>query len=67
MANHPPPADQPRYGRFEELQDRNNAILRDILEEAAKPAVGADARKIGDYYASCMAENGDRAPRAPRR
>ena len=59
MANHPAPPDQPRYGRFDELQDRNNAILKDILENAAKAGPGADAdtRKIGDYYASCMAES----------
>ncbi len=54
LASHPAPADQPRYGRFEALQERNNAILRDILEEAAKPSSGADMRKIGDYYASCL-------------
>jgi putative endopeptidase len=56
LASHPAPADQPRYGRFEALQERNNAILRDILEEAAKPSSGADMRKIGDYYASCLDE-----------
>ena len=38
MTKHPAPPDQPRYGRFEELQDRNNEILKDILENAAKPA-----------------------------
>ena len=53
---HPTPPDQPRYGRFNELQDRNVATLRDILDEAAKPAAPAEQRKIGDYYASCMAE-----------
>jgi endothelin-converting enzyme/putative endopeptidase len=54
VASHPTPPDQPRYSRFQELQDRNNAILRDILEEAAKPTSGQDVRKIGDYYASCL-------------
>ena len=38
MTAHPAPPDQPRYGRFEELQNRNNEILKDILENAAKPA-----------------------------
>src|SRR5262245_46136784 len=57
MAKHPAPADQPRYGRFEELQDRNNEILKSILEEAAKPSSPADVRKIGDYYSSCMDES----------
>jgi endothelin-converting enzyme/putative endopeptidase len=53
---HPTPPDQPRYGRFNELADRNNAILRDILEQASKPGAPAEQKKIGDYYASCMAE-----------
>jgi endothelin-converting enzyme/putative endopeptidase len=57
MASHPAPPDQPRYGRFEELQDRNNLILKDILEGAAKPASAPELRKVGDYYASCMAES----------
>jgi putative endopeptidase len=56
MAKHPAPPDQPRYGRFEELQERNNAILRDILDDAAKPGAAAELRKVGDYYSSCMAE-----------
>jgi endothelin-converting enzyme/putative endopeptidase len=69
IKNNPAPADQPYYGRFHELQNRNNAILRDILEEAAKPSAPAEQRKIGDYYASCMAEttidSKGRAPLAP--
>ena len=57
MKAHPAPPDQPNYGRFNELQDRNNEILRDILERAGKPGAPADQKKIGDYYASCMAES----------
>jgi len=56
MASHPTPPDHPRYGRFEELQERNNAILRDILDDAAKPTAAPELRQAGDYYASCMAE-----------
>src|SRR5215510_7830859 len=56
IKNHPAPPDQPYYGRFHELQDRNNEILRDILDQASKPGAPADQQKIGDYYASCMAE-----------
>jgi putative endopeptidase len=56
LKEHPVPADKASYGRFNELQDRNNAILRDILEEAAKPGAAPELRKVGDYYASCMAE-----------
>jgi endothelin-converting enzyme/putative endopeptidase len=59
MKAHPAPPDQPRYGRFEELQNRNNEILRDILEHAAKPggATSPELQKVGDYYGSCMAES----------
>jgi len=58
MKAHPAPPDQPRYGRFEELQNRNNEILKDILENAAKPggATSPELQKVGDYYGSCMAE-----------
>jgi putative endopeptidase len=58
MARNPVPADQARWGRFDELAERNRSILRDILEKAAVPAPAraADLQKIGDYYASCMDE-----------
>ena len=57
MAKNPPPPDQPRYGRFDELQNRNNEILRDILENAAKGgSTSPEVQKVGDYYVSCMAE-----------
>jgi putative endopeptidase len=66
IKNHPTPPDQPRYGRFNELQDRNNEVLRDILQQASTPAAPADQKKIGDYYASCMDEGGiDAKGRAP--
>jgi putative endopeptidase len=56
----PIPADQARWGRFNELDERNKQILREILEEAAKPDPGRDSvtRQIGDYYAACMDEKG---------
>jgi endothelin-converting enzyme/putative endopeptidase len=57
IAKHPAPPDQPRYGRFDELQDRNNEILRGILQDAMVQGVtNPDMKKIGDYYASCMSE-----------
>jgi putative endopeptidase len=58
IAAHPVPPDKPRYGRFDELQDRNNEILKDILENAAKPggATSPELQKVGDYYESCMSE-----------
>src|SRR5665213_644255 len=53
MAGHPMPADQSRWSRFDELHDRNDEMLRKILDAAAaKPT--AETRRIGDYYGSCM-------------
>ncbi len=56
--NNPIPSDQPIWGRFNELQERNRAELRDILEKvsANDPKRNAIDQKIGDYYASCMDE-----------
>ena len=54
----PVPADRPGWGRFDELQQRGEYIVRDILEKASvdRPGRSADEQKIGDYYASCMDE-----------
>jgi putative endopeptidase len=57
MKANPVPAAYPTWGRFNELQNRNQEILRQILEDAAKnrnAAAGSIDQKIGDYYASCM-------------
>jgi putative endopeptidase len=58
MANNPIPSDQSRWGRFSQLSENNLAILRNILEEAAKPDPKRSPvmQKIGDMYASCMDE-----------
>ncbi|MEP6917421.1 MAG: M13 family metallopeptidase, partial [Acidobacteriota bacterium] len=56
LAQHPLPADQSNYGRFHELQERNNEILHQVLEKASSAPTDADTRKIGDYYGSCMDE-----------
>lgn len=58
MANNPIPPDESTWGQFNELADRNRAILRSILEKAAadSPARTAVEQKIGDFYASCMDE-----------
>ncbi len=56
LKNNPIPPDQASWGRFSALEERNREILREILEEAAKPGPKRDAvsQKIGDYYAACM-------------
>jgi len=58
IKEHPVPPDRGRYGRFDELQEHNQAVLRDILEKAAAPDPKRSPvmQKIGDYYASCMDE-----------
>jgi endothelin-converting enzyme/putative endopeptidase len=57
-ANNPIPADRSRWSRFDELQEHNLKIERDILEKAAAPGEKHSAldQKIGDYYAACMDE-----------
>ncbi|MBK8717854.1 MAG: hypothetical protein IPN32_24420 [Deltaproteobacteria bacterium] len=48
----PLPADQPRYGRFHVLRDRNAEAMRAILERAAsKPG-----DKAGAFWTACMDE-----------
>jgi putative endopeptidase len=56
---HPLPATYSRYGRFEEVADRNRERLRQILEAAAKapaPERGSATQKMGDFWASCTNE-----------
>src|SRR3954468_23714338 len=53
------PADRPSWSRgFSEIQQRNQSVLRQILQDAAAGKGGADAttKKLGDFYESCMAE-----------
>src|ERR1035437_6473862 len=58
LARNPIPADRSSWGRFNELQQRGEYIVRDILEKASVDRSGrsANEQKIGDYYASCMDE-----------
>ncbi len=59
IAKNPVPADRSSWGRFNELQQRGEYIVHDILEKAASagPGRSANEQKIGDYYASCMDES----------
>jgi len=54
----PIPADQTRWGRFNELAERNREELHQILETAKDPKPGRSpiAAKVGDYYATFMNE-----------
>jgi putative endopeptidase len=48
------PSDRPAAGAFYDLRDQSEAQVRAIIEDAAKGAPEADARKIDDLYASFM-------------
>ncbi|HZE72296.1 MAG TPA: M13 family metallopeptidase [Pyrinomonadaceae bacterium] len=53
------PAAYPSWGRFNELADKNQEQLHQILETAARNATarkGSNEQKIGDYYSTCMDE-----------
>ncbi|HEY6249873.1 MAG TPA: M13 family metallopeptidase [Candidatus Angelobacter sp.] len=56
--NNPIPADQSRWGRFNELAEYNRQLLHEILEKASANHAKRDpiTQKIGDMYASCMDE-----------
>src|SRR5438270_12813171 len=58
QAQNPIPSDRPGWGRFNELQERGEYIVRDILQKysANDAKRNANEQKIGDYYSSCMDE-----------
>ena len=47
---HPLPADRRNYARTNEIRDRNDLVLRRILE---RPGATGGLRKASDYYAAC--------------
>ena len=59
LKSHSIPSDKPRFGAFEEVSERNRAILKQILEETSAKtawAKGSIQQKVGDFYASGMDE-----------
>ena len=55
----PLPAIYARYGRFEEVAERNRQTLRQILESAGSDTAaepGSATQKIGAFWHSCMNE-----------
>jgi putative endopeptidase len=50
----PIPSDQVRWGRFNELTERNNYLLYQDLKTAADAPKTALQQKYGDYFAACM-------------
>ena len=57
IKRNPIPPEYASWGRFNEVQNRNQEILRTILEAAAGNKSAADGsieQKIGDFYSACM-------------
>ena len=52
--NNPIPADQVRWGRFNELAERNNYLLYQDLRAAADRPTSPLQVKYGNYFAACM-------------
>ncbi|HEY9139132.1 MAG TPA: M13 family metallopeptidase [Terriglobus sp.] len=51
---HPIPADKVRYGRFDELQERNVYTVYALLKDAAAAPKTPLQAKYGNYFAACM-------------
>jgi putative endopeptidase len=52
--NNPIPSDQSRWGRFNELSERNRYLLYVDLNNAANDPKTPLQKKYGDFYAACM-------------
>ncbi len=58
MKNNPIPADESSWSTFNQLYERNQKILRGILEESEKDQSASSLdQKIGGFYQSCMDES----------
>jgi len=58
LKNNPIPKEESHWGRFSELHERNQKILRQIAEDSeAHISRSPIDQKVGDFYGSCMAEN----------
>ena len=57
IKNNPIPPDESSWGRFNELFERNQKILRDILQDSQQHQSRSSIdQKIGGFYQSCMDE-----------
>ena len=56
IRNHPIPNDRSAWDAWSEVEDRNTAVLKRIVEEAAQARApkGSLPQKIGDFFASGM-------------
>jgi len=67
MKANPIPPQYSRWGRFNELAERNQEVLREILDDSARHLDRSLIdQKIGTFYSSCMNESGvDKAGYTP--
>jgi putative endopeptidase len=58
LRDNPVPASETRWGSFNILSDKTQAVVRSILEECAKTSgsLGSPEQMVGDFYASGMNE-----------
>ena len=59
LQTHPLPSDYARWGTFQVLQEKNQQLVRNIIETAAYDIhrnPGSNEQKIGDFYVSGMDE-----------
>lgn len=54
LKSNPIPPSETRWGRFNELGDRNNYLLYQELKAASEHPVGPLQVKYGNYFAACM-------------
>src|SRR5579872_549512 len=60
LKENPVPEDKARWAGFDELQERNWHLLKEILEAAAKDSSAPEhspVREVGDFFASAMDTN----------
>ncbi len=53
IKKHPVPPDKSRFGSFNQLEDKNNEVLRKIIE-ASSDKKGSVEKKVNDLYTSFM-------------
>jgi putative endopeptidase len=56
LAHNEIPVDRARWARFSEIDEKNKAAIKQLLEGDAKGGADPIAKKLGDFYASCMDE-----------
>jgi putative endopeptidase len=58
VKENPVPSDKARWSGFDELQDRNWKLIRELLEETAAGRIpGKPAKIVGNFYRSAMDTN----------